>query len=75
MTTTPDTQEPETKSNRILWALMLMARIYEQGGIVIAPHISPELRGAAEAVLGELAASFHHLPTHQQPIQDDRSIQ
>lgn len=72
MTTTPQT---ETKENRILWALMLMARIYEQGGIVIAPHISPELRGAAEAVLGELAACFHHLPAHQQPIQDDRSIQ
>lgn len=69
------TREPETKSDRILWALMLMARIHEQGGIVIAEHVSPELRVAAEAVLGELAACFRHLPAHQQPIQDDRTIQ
>ncbi len=67
---------PETKEDRILWALMLFARLHEQGGIIIAPHISPDLRKAAEIVLGELAASFHHLPVEQRPIpENDHAIQ
>jgi hypothetical protein len=65
----------ETRTDLVLWTLMTMARIYEQGGIVIAEHIEPGLRGAAEAILGELAASFHHLPVHQRPVQNDSTIQ